>query len=96
MDTISVILVIISAIIGIIIGFLSGKKIGKLKKRDEVTLYEQSKFVDEIDGEKNPWYKVKVSENEYGWLYGGYVRIFFEDENLGYYSKKERILESLE
>lgn len=75
---------------------LSGKKIGKLKKRDEVTLYEQSKFFDEIDGEKNPWYKVKVSENEYGWVYGGYVRIFFEDENLGYYSKKERILESLE
>lgn len=35
MDTISVILVIISAIIGIIIGFLSGKKIGKLTSDKE-------------------------------------------------------------
>lgn len=73
---------------------LTGKKIGKLKKRDEITLYEQSNSIDEIDGEKNPWYKVKVTENEYGWVYGGYVRIFFEDENLGY-SDKEKILESL-
>ena len=73
---------------------LTGKKIGKLKKRDEITLYEQSNSIDEIDGEKNPWYKVKVTENEYGWVYGGYVRIFFDDENLGY-SDKEKILESL-
>lgn len=35
MDTISVILIIISAIIGIIIGFLSGKKIGKLTSDKE-------------------------------------------------------------
>ncbi|MBC6714038.1 SH3 domain-containing protein [Treponema sp. Marseille-Q3903] len=75
---------------------LEGKKIGTLKKRDEVTLYEQRKTFDEkIDGEKNPWYKVKISENQYGWIYGYYVRIFFEDENLGY-SDKEKILESIE
>jgi len=73
---------------------LNGKKIGNLKKRDEITLFDTTKDFDEIDGEKNPWYKVKVSENEYGWVYGGYVRIFFDDENLGY-SDKEKILESL-
>lgn len=74
---------------------LSGNKIGRLEKRTEVTLYEESKNIDEIDGEKNPWYKVKLDDNTYGWVYGGYVRIFFEDPNLGY-SDKELILKSIE
>ena len=74
---------------------LFGKKIGILQKASEVTLYEQSKNQEEIDGEKNFWYKVKVDEETYGWVYGAYVRIFFEDPSLGY-SDKERILESLE
>ena len=74
---------------------LNGNKIGQLEKRREVTLYEQSKNLDEIDGEKNPWYKVKLDDNTYGWVYGGYVRIFFEDPNLGY-SDKELILKSIE
>lgn len=74
---------------------LSGKKIGMLSKASEVTLYEQSKNQEEIDGEKNFWYKVKVDEETYGWVYGAYVRIFFEDPSLGY-SDKEKILKSLE
>ncbi len=74
---------------------LNGNKIGQLEKRREVTLYEQSKHQDELDGEKNPWYKVKLDENTYGWVYGGYVRIFFEDPELGY-SDKELILKSIE
>ena len=74
---------------------LSGKKIGMLSKANEVTLYEQSKNQEEIDGEKNFWYKVKVDEETYGWVYGAYVRIFFEDQSLGY-SDKEKILKSLE
>ncbi len=73
---------------------LSGKKIGMLPKASEVTLYEQSKNQEEIDGEKNFWYKVKVDEETYGWVYGAYVRIFFEDPSLGY-SDKEKILESI-
>lgn len=73
---------------------LSGKKIGMLQKASEVTLYEQSKNQEEIDGEKNFWYKVKVDEETYGWVYGAYVRIFFEDPSLGY-SDKEKILESI-
>ena len=55
-----------------------------LQKSSEVTLYEQSKNQEEIDGEKNFWYKVKVDEETYGWVYGAYVRIFFEDQSLGY------------
>ena len=74
---------------------LSGKKIGLLKKRSEVTLYEESENWDEIDGEKSPWYKVKLDAENYGWVYGGYVRIFFEDDSLGY-SDKEFILKSIE
>jgi hypothetical protein len=66
-----------------------------LSKASEVTLYEQSKNQYEIDGEKNFWYKVKVDEETYGWVYGAYVRIFFEDQSLGY-SDKEKILKSLE
>lgn len=74
---------------------LCGNKIGIIQKGVEVTLYEESKNQEEIDGEKNFWYKVKVDEETYGWVYGAYVRIFFEDPSLGY-SDKERILESLE
>ena len=74
---------------------LTGKRIGLLQKASEVTLYEQSKNQEEIDGEKNFWYKVKVDEATYGWVYGAYVRIFFEDQSLGY-SDKEKILKSLE
>ena len=74
---------------------LSGKKIGMLSKVSEVTLYEQCKNQEEIDGEKNFWYKVKVNEETYGWVYGAYVRIFFEAPSLGY-SDKEKILKSLE
>lgn len=61
---------------------LEGKKIGRIEKRTEVTLYEQSENIDEIDGEKNPWYKIKLADSKEGWVYGGYVRIFFE----GYYT----------
>ena len=39
--------------------------------------------------------EVKVDEETYGWVYGAYVRIFFEDPSLGY-SDKEKILKSLE
>lgn len=69
---------------------LSGKKLGLLKKGTEVTLYEQSSN----SNEKDYWYKVKLDDEKYGWVFGEYVRIFFEDENLGY-SDKERILESI-
>ena len=72
----------------------NGNKIGKLKRRDEVTLYDKTKDFDEIDGEKYPWYKVKLKEEEYGWVYGGYVRIFFEEETLDK-PDKEKILESI-
>lgn len=73
---------------------LKGKKIGKLKKRDEVTLCDTTKDFDEINGEKYPWYKLKLNEDKYGWVYGGYVRIIFEDEKTDK-SDKEKILESL-
>ena len=73
---------------------INSRKIGFLKMRSEITLYEESKNIDEIDGEKNPWYKVKLDDGACGWVYGGYVRIFFEDPNLGY-SDKEKILESI-
>ena len=42
---------------------------------------------------KNFWYK--VDEETYGWVYGAYVRLFFEALSLGY-SDKEKILKSLE
>ena len=74
---------------------LCGNKIGIIQKGVEVTLYEESKNQEEIDGEKNFWYKVKVDEETYGWVYGAYVRKFFEDPSLGY-SDKEKILKSLE
>lgn len=77
---------------------LSGEKIGLLKKGSEVTLYEESKNEDEIYGEKNFWYKVETSYDKTGWVYGGYVRIFFKDDTYkdDVNQTKEKILESLE
>lgn len=75
---------------------LKGNIIGKIIKRTEITLYDKSIHQDEIDGENDFWYKVKLdTKNIYGWVYGAYVRIFFEDESLGY-SDRELILESIE
>lgn len=74
---------------------LSAKKIGRYEKRTEITLYDKSEKFEEIDGIKSYWYKVKFDNNLYGWVFGGYVRIFFEDASLGY-SDKELILKYIE
>lgn len=74
---------------------LTANKIGRYEKRTEITLYGKSEKEEEIDGIKSYWYKVKLNDDSYGWVFGGYVRIFFEDDSLGY-SDKELILKYIE
>lgn len=74
---------------------LTANKIGRYDKRTEITLYGKSEKEEEIDGIKSYWYKVKLNDDSYGWVFGGYVRIFFEDDSLGY-SDKELILKYIE
>lgn len=62
---------------------LEGTKIGRIEKRTEVTLYEESENTDIINGEENFWYKVKLENSKEGWVYGGYVKIFFENGDMG-------------
>lgn len=62
---------------------LEGRKIGRIEKGSEVTLYEQSMNMSKIDGEENYWYRVKISEGNEGWIYGAYAKIFFENGDMG-------------
>ena len=57
------------------------KTIGMLKKFERISLYEETEKRDEIDGLKAPWYKIKMGEIV-GWVYGGYVKIYFYDEDV--------------
>lgn len=57
------------------------KIISMFKKFDIISLYEETENYDEIGGLKAPWYKVNIGETV-GWVYGGYVKIYFYDEDI--------------
>lgn len=59
---------------------INSEIIGNLAKLSEITLYEESTHEDTIDNFKSPWYKVKTTDGKDGWVFGGYVRIFFTDK----------------
>ena len=62
---------------------INSEIIGNLTKLSEITLYEESTHEDIIDNFKSPWYKVRTTDGKDGWVFGGYVRIFFTDKKGG-------------
>lgn len=57
------------------------KVIGKLKKFQDVTLYDVTNEYFETDGLKSKWYKIKLENGQEGWVYGGYVKIYFDEKS---------------
>ena len=60
----------------------STKIIGKLQKWDKVLIidYTNDKMI--IDGLEYPWYKIRLKDGLEGWVFGGFVKIYTNDEDL--------------
>ena len=54
--------------------------IGKLNKFDEVELIGCTESSQTIDGLTFPWFKVRLKDNSKGWVFGGFVKIYFFEE----------------
>lgn len=54
--------------------------IGKLNKFDEVELIGCTESSQTIEGLTAPWFKVRLKDNLEGWVFGGFVKIYFFDE----------------
>lgn len=57
------------------------KTIGKLNKFQKITLTECGAIAT-IDTLQAPWYKVRLEDGTEGWVFGGYAKIYFSDEDL--------------
>ncbi len=55
--------------------------IGKLNKFQKVTLLGYSDS-EKIDGMESPWYKIRLEDGTEGWIFGGFAKIYFSDEDL--------------
>ena len=54
--------------------------IGKLNKFDEIELIGCTESSQTIEGLTYPWFKVRLKDNSEGWIFGGFVKIYFFDE----------------
>ena len=60
----------------------STKVITKLSKWEKVELIDCTTEVSKIDDLEYPWYKCKLKDGTVGWVFGGFVKIYFEDSDL--------------
>lgn len=58
------------------------KVIGKLNKWDKVTVVDCTNTKDKIENLEYPWYKIKLEDGQEGWVFGGFTKIYFSDEDL--------------
>lgn len=58
------------------------KVIGKLQKWDKVTVTECTEQKDKIDNLEYPWYKIRTEEGTEGWIFGGFAKIYFTEDDL--------------
>ena len=56
--------------------------LGKLKKFQKVKILDISDNVDEIEGLKSCWCKIKTDNGITGWVFGAFVKIYFLDYDL--------------
>ena len=52
-----------------------GNVIATLKTDDIVNIIEKSKNISEVDGVRDYWYKVELSNNKKGWVYGQFISL---------------------
>lgn len=60
----------------------STRVIGKLNKWEKVTVIECTKTKDNIENLNYPWYKIKLENGKEGWVFGGFAKIYFNEEDL--------------
>lgn len=58
------------------------KVIGKLQKWDKVTVVDCTKTKDIIENLEYPWYKIKLEDGTEGWIFSGFAKIYFSDDDL--------------
>ncbi len=58
------------------------KVVGKLKKWDKVTAIDCTETKTKIDNLEYPWYKIRLEDGKEGWVFGGFAKIYFSDEDL--------------
>ncbi len=52
---------------------LKSEILGVLNKGDKVTVIGRSEKKEVIDGKEAYWYKIKLADNTFGWIFGAYV-----------------------
>lgn len=58
------------------------KVVGKLKKWDKVTAIDCTETKTRIDNLEYPWYKIRLEDGTEGWVFGGFAKIYFSEEDL--------------
>ena len=58
------------------------KIVGKLNKWDKVTAISCSDTTEKIDNLEFPWYKIRLKDGTEGWVFGGFAKLYFDDEDL--------------
>lgn len=58
------------------------KIIGKLKKFEKITIIDISDNINKIDNLNSCWYKIRLEDGTEGWVFGGFAKIYFDDEDL--------------
>lgn len=58
------------------------KVIGKLQKWDKVTVTDCTEQKEKIDNLEYPWYKIRTEEGTEGWIFGGFAKIYFTEDDL--------------
>lgn len=58
------------------------KIVAKLNKWDKVTAISCSETTDKIDSLEFPWYKICLEDGTEGWVFGGFAKLYFNDEDL--------------
>lgn len=56
--------------------------IGMLKKFDDIFLVETTLEEYTIEGLTAPWYKIEMMDGTYGWVFGGFVKLYFYNEDI--------------
>ena len=58
------------------------KVVGKLNKWDKVTAIDCTETKSKIDNLEYPWYKIRLEDGKEGWVFGGFAKIYFSEEDL--------------
>lgn len=56
--------------------------LGKLSKFDIIKIVDCTEEKDIIDALEYPWFKVQMDDGSYGWIFGGFAKIFMLDDEI--------------